>query len=507
MDQVQEMKRVMKILLVYPEYPETFWSFRFALKFISKKAVNPPLGLITIASMLPVEWEKRLIDINVDALRDEDLEWADMVCISAMAVQKRSALEVINRCKSLGRKIAAGGPLFTSDPDDFHDVDYLILNEAEVTLPPFLHDLENGNPRHLYTSIELADLSISPIPAWELINSKDYVSMNIQLSRGCPYDCEFCNITSLFGRAPRSKGKEQIIAELDRIYEMGWRGSVFFVDDNFIGDKVKVRKNILPAIIEWMEKRKHPFVFNSQVPVNLADDVELMSLMTRAGFTSVFVGIESPNEASLVECNKTPNKNRDMMASVRMIQHAGLEVQAGFIVGFDNDTAPVFDRLIQFIQGSGIVTAMVGLLNASQGTRLYDRLMSEGRLSSISTGDNTDSTLNFVPTMQPETLMEGYRRIVEHIYSPNAYYRRVKKFLKEYRPANRHTWRIRFSDIMHLCKATVRLGVIERERTYYWRLLFWSLFNRPRLLPMAVTFTAYGFHFRKSFEQRETSSM
>lgn len=496
----------MKTLLVYPEYPETFWSFRFALKFIAKKAVNPPLGLLTIASMFSDDWEKKLVDMNTGILRDEDLKWADLVCISAMAIQKKSAQDVISRCKSMGKKIVAGGPLFTSDPDEFADVDYLVLNEAEVTLPPFLHDLESGNARHIYTSTQLADLSDSPVPSWELINTKDYVSMNIQLSRGCPYDCEFCNITSLFGRKPRSKSKEQIIAELDRIYAMGWRGSVFFVDDNFIGDNAKVKKNILPAIIEWMEQKKHPFVFNSQVPVNLADDIELMNLMTRAGFTTVFVGIESPNEASLTECNKTPNKNRDMMASVKEIQHAGLEVQAGFIVGFDNDTAPIFDRLIQFIQGSGIVTAMVGLLNASQGTRLYDRLMSEGRLSQDSTGDNTDSTLNFVPKMQSEALMEGYRRIVEYIYSPNPYYQRVKKFLKEYHPTNRHSWRIRFSDIVHLCKATVMLGVVEKERTYYWRLLFWSLFNRPRLLPMAVTFTAYGFHFRKSFEQRRTSA-
>jgi radical SAM superfamily enzyme YgiQ (UPF0313 family) len=491
----------MKALLVYPEYPETFWNFKFALKFISKKAAYPPLGLLTVAAMLPPDWEKKLIDMNVTVLRDEDLRWADMVCISAMTVQKKSTREVIDRCTALGKTVVAGGPLFTSDPEDFADVDHLVLNEAEVTLPPFLHDLEHGNAGHIYTSTELADLSTTPPPSWELIDFTDYAALSIQLSRGCPYDCEFCNITSLFGRIPRLKRKEQIIAELERLYQFGWRGGVFFVDDNLIGHKSKVKHEMLPAIADWMQRRKHPFVFNSQVPVNLADDPELMDLMTLAGFASVFVGIESPDEACLAECDKTPNRNRDLMASVHKIQQAGLEVQGGFIVGFDSDTPPVFDRLIQFIQGSGIVTAMVGLLNAPLGTRLHERLMSEGRLLRDMSGDNTDSTMNFIPKMQPEILYQGYRRIVEHIYSPNAYYQRVKRFLREYRPAGRHSRRVKFRDCLNACKATVVLGIIERERTYYWRLLLWSLFRRPRLLPLAMVLTAYGFHFRKSFEQ------
>lgn len=496
----------MKALLIYPEYPETFWNFRFALRFISKKAVYPPLGLLTVAAMLPSDWQKKLVDMNVNALRDEDLRWADLVCISAMAIQKESVQDVIKRCKALGKKMVAGGPLFTSDPEAFAEIDYLVLNEAEVTLPPFLHDLENGRAQHIYTSTQLADLSATPTPSWELVNTKDYAAMNIQVSRGCPYDCEFCNITSLFGRIPRLKSKEQVVAELERLYQIGWRGGVFFVDDNFIGHKGKVKRDILPTIIDWMQQRRHPFVFNSQVPVNLADDTELMDLMTQAGFAAVFVGIESPDEASLAECNKIPNINRDLMASVNLIQQHGLEVQAGFIVGFDSDTSSVFDRLIHFIQESGIVTAMVGLLNASNGTRLYDRLMSEGRLAHDSTGDNTDSTLNFIPKMPPEMLIQGYRHIVEYIYSPKAYYQRVKKFLREYHPTSRYTRRLKLSDLLNVFRATVILGVIERERTYYWRLLLWSLFHRPRLLPQAIIFTAYGLHFRKSFEQHRPAS-
>jgi len=325
--------------------------------------------------------------------------------------------------------------------------------------------------------------------------------MATQFSRGCPYDCEFCNITSLFGRAPRPKSKEQVMLELDRLYLAGWRGGVFFVDDNFIGDKPKVKKHILPAIIDWNRRRKHAFAFNSQVSLNLADDPELMTQMTEAGFEAVFVGIESPNEESLVECNKTPNKNRDLMGSVSLIQESGMEVQAGFIVGFDSDPPTVFDRLISFIQESGIVTAMVGLLNAPYGTKLYKRLMSEGRLTKGSTGDNTDSTMNFVPKMNQEALIEGYRRIVDRIYSPNTYYHRVKTFLQSYKPRERRAFSFRFGYFLTALKATFVLGVVEKERSYYWRLLAWSLVHRPRLCLMAMTYAAYGFHFRKSFEQ------
>ena len=491
----------MKILLVYPKYPDTFWSFKHALKFISKMASLPPLGLLTVAAMLPAEWEKRLIDMNVKPLLDRDILWADYVFVSGMSIQGVSAREVIDRCRELGTRTVAGGPLFTSSPEEFEYVDHLVLNEAEVTLPAFLEDLERGKAKHLYTSPVWADVTETPAPLMELVDLKPYASMNIQYSRGCPFDCEFCNITVLYGRKPRTKGKGQIVAELETLYKKGWRGGVFFVDDNFIGNRSKLKNEILPAIIDWMEKRSYPFVLSTEVSINLSDDDELMSQMVRAGFTTVFVGIESPNEESLVECQKIQNKNRDLKACVKRIQHYGIEVQAGFIVGFDNDPSNIFERLIGFIQESGIVTAMVGLLNAPQGTKLYHRLKEEGRLLKAASGDNTDFSMNFIPRMNPETLINGYRRIIQTIYSPQHYYARVKEFLKDYRrPVRTKLINIRLDHVKAAFKSVLFLGILGRERYYYWKLFFWSLFTRPRLFPLAITFTIYGFHFRKIFE-------
>ncbi len=492
----------MKILLVYPKYPETFWSFKHALKFISKKASLPPLGLLTVAAMLPSDWELRLVDKNVKSLTDADLRWADYVFLSAMSIQRASAESVINRCKSLGVKMIAGGPLFTSVPEEFDDVDHLVLNEAEITLPLFLDDLRKGKAQHIYTSPHWANLTSTPVPRFDLLDKRKYASMNIQYSRGCPFDCDFCNITVLYGRVPRTKDAKQVLAEFDSLYTEGWRGGVFIVDDNFIGNKGKLKKEILPAIIEWMEKRKHPFILYTEVSINLSDDEELMKLMVRAGFDQVFVGIESPNEESLAECSKLQNRNRDLIACVKKIQRAGLEVQAGFIVGFDKDPASIFERLIGFIQESGIATAMVGLLNAPHGTKLYHRMKQEGRLVKSATGDNTDFSINFVPKMSSETLLNGYRTILSTIYSPKHYYARVKKFLKEY-PAKTRKVRIPLSHLMAALKSMVRLGVIGRERFQYWKLFFWSLFRRPRLFPLAITLSIYGFHFRQVFKRHE----
>jgi len=490
----------MKALLVYPDYPDTFWSFKYALKFIAKKAVYPPLGLLTVAAMLPTDWEPRLIDMNVTPLRDEDLCWADVVLISAMSIQTQSVRAVIERCKTLHIPIIAGGPLFTCMPESFTDVDYLVLNEAEVTFPLFLHDFTHGHAAHCYTSSERADLHQTPIPRWDLINFRNYSSMNIQYSRGCPFDCEFCNITSLYGRTPRTKSTGQVLTELDRLHAHGWRGNIFFVDDNFIGPKQLVRDDLLPALIAWMTVRKHPFAFNTQLSLNIADDPAILSQLVAAGFATVFIGIESPNEASLLECNKTQNKNRDLLTNIRSIQRAGLQVQAGFIVGFDNDPTTIFERLIVFIQESGIVMAMVGLLNAIPGTRLYQRLQDQRRLLGDSTGDNTDYSMNFTPTMPRETLMRGYQRIVESIYTPNVYYQRIKRFLEEYHPRRKSVKLFRVNNLLTAVKTTFTLGIVEKERSYFWRLFFWSLFHRPRLLPLAMTLTAIGFHFRKSFE-------
>ncbi len=490
----------MRVLLVYPRYPESFWSFKYALKFISKKAAYPPLGLLTVAAMLPPGWEKRLIDLNVKRLTDEDLMWADCVFISAMAIQRSSVNEILARCKSLGVKTVAGGPLFTTEPEAFEEADHLVLNEAEATLPAFLEDLEKGCARRIYTSSERPDLSGTPAPAWELIDFRDYASMSIQFSRGCPYDCEFCNITSLYGRRPRLKSREQLLRELDSLYGHGWRGSVFIVDDNFIGNKARLKKEVLPALIEWMERRRHPFSFITETSINLADDEELMDLMRRAGFTHVFIGIETPSEESLRECNKFHNINRNLLASVKKIQNHGFQVSAGFIVGFDSDTPSIFERQISFIQKSGIVTAMVGLLNAPRGTRLFERLKREKRLLPNFSGNNTDFSLNFIPKMNPQMLLEGYRKIVTTIYSPGPYYERIWEFFKEFKPARRaRITQLRLCYLAALFKAMFYLGILDKGRRHYWKLLLKTLVRRPRFLPDAITFAIYGFHFRKIF--------
>jgi radical SAM superfamily enzyme YgiQ (UPF0313 family) len=491
----------MKILLVYPRYPNTFWSFRHALKFLSKKASFPPLGLLTIAAMLPAEWEKRVADLNVNPLDDADITWADFVFISAMAVQKNSAKEVIERCNKLNIKVVAGGPLFTTGYEEFEGVDHFVLGEAEVTLPLFLADLAKGSLQHLYLSGERPDISRTPVPAWSLLNMKDYSAMSLQYSRGCPFDCDFCDIVVLNGHEPRTKSSRQMVNELEAIYNHGWRGSLFIVDDNFIGNKKKLKAETLPAIIEWSKQKKHPFTFFTEASINLADDDELMDLMTEAGFNRVFVGIETPDEGSLEECNKIQNKNRDLAASVKKIQNHGLEVQGGFILGFDSDPVSIFKKQIQFIQKTGIVTAMVGLLNAPNGTKLYKRLKKENRLLNDFSGDNTDFSINFIPTMKYETLVAGYKHVLDTIYSPRHYYERVVAFLKEYKPKKTAgISQLRFSHIRSFIKTLWFLGVTNKGRRYFWKLLISTLLKRPRHLALSLGLAVSGFHFRKVAE-------
>lgn len=496
----------MNILLVYPKYPQTFWSFKYALRFISKKASFPPLGLLTIAALLPGDWKKKLVDLNVSPLRDQDLAWADYVFLTSISVQRASTMRIIERCRQAGKKIVAGGPLFTSAHMEFQGIDHFILNEAEITLPRFLQDLAAGRPQRLYTTSEWADLTHTPPPEWALLSMRQYASMSVQYSRGCPFNCDFCDITALYGSRSRTKSSGQVLGELDQLYRRGWRGPVFFVDDNFIGNTRKLKRDVLPAITEWMERRRHPFTFFTQSSINLADDDELLPLLVKAGFNTVFIGIESPNEASLAECSKNQNKNRDLLASVQKCQRAGLQVQAGFIVGFDSDPASIFDNTIAFIQQSGIGTAMVGLLNAMKGTRLHAKLEKQHRLVHNSSGDNTDYSLNFVPRMNRESLLEGYRKIVSSIYAPANYYARIIRFLKEYRLPRRRHYRLDLSALGAFLKSIVRLGIIGRERLYYWKLLLWSLFRRPRSFPLAVTCAIYGFHFRKIFEKAASVS-
>jgi radical SAM superfamily enzyme YgiQ (UPF0313 family) len=414
-----------------------------------------------------------------------------------MSIQSESANEVIERCINLHAKIVAGGPLFTSSPELYQNIDYLVLNEAEITLPLFLKDLTEGKPKHIYTSEDWANITSTPLPLWDLISLKNYTSMNLQYSRGCPFDCDFCDITVLYGRKPRTKTKDQVIAELDALYYTGWRGPVFFVDDNFIGNKVKLKKEILPAITEWMTKRKNPFYLNTEASINLADDEALMLQMAKAGFEAVFIGIESPNKMSLIECNKPQNANRDLIASIKKIQQFGLEVQGGFIVGFDNDHPKIFEELTNFIQQSGIVTAMVGLLNAPKGTKLEKRLIEEGRMLNDFTGNNTDFTINFIPKMDLEILSVGYKSILKTIYSPKFFYERVMRFMKDFEPKKKKVFHLNPNYILALFRSIFKLGVIGEERTYYWKLFFWTLFRKPQLFSLAILFTIYGFHFKK----------
>ena len=490
----------MRILLVYPQYPDTFWSFRHALKFISKKAAYPPLGLLTVAAMLPEEWEKKLVDMNTTSLSGRDIEWADYVFVSAMAVQRESVRCVIDKCNRFSAKIVAGGPLFTTEYQEFDGVDHFVLNEAELTLPKFLEDLKKGCAEHVYTSDKWPDIETTPIPSWELIDIKKYSSMSVQYSRGCPFDCEFCDITVLNGHVPRTKDRDQLLAELDALYAQGWPNSVFIVDDNFIGNRRKLKAEILPAIIDWMKRKRYPFPLFTEASINLSDDEELMRLMVEANFNMVFVGIETPNEESLAECGKLQNKNRDLVASVKKLQNRGLQVQGGFIVGFDSDSHTIFQNQIDFIQRSGIVTAMVGLLNAPLGTKLYRRLKGENRLLTDFSGDNTDCSMNFVPRMNYETLINGYRRILSTIYAPKQYYERITTFLKQYRPRVGNAVRPQFGHLMAFAKSIWFLGLKEKGRRYYWRLLAWTLVRRPRLFPLSVTLAIFGFHFRKVVE-------
>jgi radical SAM superfamily enzyme YgiQ (UPF0313 family) len=483
-----------KVLLVYPSHPETFWSFKHILKYISKKAAFPPLGLLTVAAMLPASWEKKVVDMNVSHLSDADILWADYVFISAMIVMKDSVRKVIERVKALGKKVVAGGPLFTADFESYPDVDHLVLGEAEITLPLFLRDLEAGEPSHLYRSDEHPQISGTPVPLWELIRMKDYATMSVQYSRGCPFNCEFCDITIMNGRIPRTKGPLQLLTELDALYRRGWRGSVFIVDDNFIGKKEEV-KAMLPQVIDWMKKRNHPFTFITEASINLADDPVLMRLMVDAGFKSVFIGIETPSEEGLVECRKYQNEGRDMVASVKTIQRQGLEVFGGFIVGFDSDPPSIFERQISFIQKSGVVVAMVGILTALPGTLLYNRLKKEDRLLTASSGNNTECTVNFRPAMDVSTLLDGYRKIISTIYSPREYYERVITFLKEYHPEFKV--KLQWSEVKALLRSFWYIGITGHARKYYWKLLAWALICRPRLFPVAVTLAIFGRHFNQ----------
>jgi radical SAM superfamily enzyme YgiQ (UPF0313 family) len=485
----------MNILLISPETPDTFWSFKHVLRFVSKKSTFPPLGLLTVAAMLPREWQLKLVDLNVTALNEADLRSADVVMISAMIVHEASVRKVVARCHALGKRVIAGGPLFTTGHDSFPEIEHFVLGEAEEVMPQLVADLESGRVKHIYHAPNRPSMALTPVPRWDLVNFKNYVTMAVQFSRGCPFDCEFCDIIVMNGRTPRTKSPSQVIEELEMLRARGWKDMVFIVDDNFIGNKKRTRE-LLRELIAWRRRTKPKMGFFTEASVNLADDAELRALMIEAGFRKVFVGIETPVAESLAECRKLQNQGRDLVGAVRTLQRDGMQVMGGFIVGFDSDTPDIFKRQFDFIQSSGVVTAMVGLLTALPQTRLYHRLKREGRLVTKSTGNNTDATLNFHPKLNREFLESGYRELMKKLYEPRAYYQRTRTFLKNHRPTGPQL-RLSWADFCAFVKSFWLLGVWYRGRVAYWRFFWGTLLKRPRQFREAIELAIMGHHFRR----------
>jgi radical SAM superfamily enzyme YgiQ (UPF0313 family) len=488
----------MNVLLVYPDFPDTYWSFRHALSFEGKRSAFPPLGLLTISAMLPLAWSRRLVDMNVRRLRRKDIEWADIVFVSAMLVQRDSLLRVVAMSKANGKRVAVGGP-YVSTSSEHLDADHIFIGEAEETLPEFVRDLERGNARHVYNATQRPPLSTTPTPDFQLTPLKYYSSMSVQYSRGCPFQCEFCDIIEIYGRVPRTKSNAQILGELDVLRRTRWRGPVFIVDDNFIGNKRNVKK-FLPELANWSERNGRPFSFFTEASVNLAEDDELLQLMRQAGFYRVFLGIETPVEESLKEAQKSQNTRRDLLESVRKVQSYGMEVMAGFIVGFDNDPEDIFERQINFIRESAIPLAMVGLLTALPQTQLWRRLQREGRLLTESTGNNTDCSLNFIPHMDATRLIEGYKSLLHTIYSPGEYYQRALDCLKRLAPGTEPKWENPLRDLTTLARVILTLGVRDRERNEFWRYIGHVAVSHRETFARAMTLAAMGYHFRKLTE-------
>jgi radical SAM superfamily enzyme YgiQ (UPF0313 family) len=486
-----------KVLLVNPEFPDTYWSFRHALPFEGKRCAFPPLGLLTVSALLPASWERRLVDLNIEKLRPSDIEWADMVMATAMLVQEESLRDVVRRAKAHGKRVVIGGPYITTTIHDLPDADHIFLGEAETTLPQFIEDLARGEAKRSYQAPERPPLSATPLANFELANMKRYSAMSVQYSRGCPFSCEFCDIIEIYGRVPRTKSNQQMLAEFQALYDLNWRGTLFVVDDNFIGNKKNVRK-LLPELAKWQKERGYPFSLLTEASLNLAEDEPLLASMRDAGFHRVFIGIETPVAESLHEAQKPQNRG-DLLGSVKKIQSYGMEVMAGFIVGFDNDPMDIFERQIDFIRKSAIPLAMVGLLNALPDTQLWRRLEREGRLlGNDATGNNTVCSLNFKTIMDPALLIQGYQRIMQTIYSPREYYERALVSMK--RTATEFTERPHYHPLNAAASFTrilLKLGVLDRERREFWRFFTKTLLKHRNRFAESMRLAAMGYHFRK----------
>ncbi|MFP4561742.1 MAG: B12-binding domain-containing radical SAM protein [Spirochaetia bacterium] len=485
-----------KILMVYPEFPATYWSYEHVLPFTGKKSLLPPLGLMTVAALLPDNYDVSLIDLNVDSRGlEEAIHAADLVFVSALLVQKESFNEIVRLCGDSGTPIAAGGPYAISSHEHIEGVSHFILDEAEVTLPAFLADYEAGTAKPLYSSGgEKPELSRTPIPRFDIVDVQAYQMMSLQYSRGCPFNCEFCDIIEMFGRKVRVKSTEQFISELDAVYAAGFTGNLFIVDDNFIGNKKEV-KTLLPKLAAWQKARNYPFQLSTEASINLAHDDELLKMMAASGFSMVFVGIETPDQDTLEHTQKCQNLKGNTIDDVKKIQAAGIEVTGGFIVGFDTDKEDIFDRQLDFIQEAGIPVAMVGMLTALPNTQLYRRLKSENRLTEESSGDNTHRlNLNFLPKMSLETVVEGYKNLLEKIFSPKLYFKRCMTLLKKKPLEKDRRKKVSKADLKAFFSSLYK-QTFSRYGLRYLSFLARSLFHTKISFPEAVALAVKGHHF------------
>ena len=493
-------------LLVYPRHPPSYWGHDFALDPLGL-ALFPPLGLLTVAAMFPPRCNLRMVDLNVTTLKDEDLVWADLAFTSTMLVQRPSLEQVVERCNKARVPVIAGGPHPTTFYQEMEGIDHFVLDEVEETFSVFWRDLENGTAKRVYRAPRKPDVTQTPLPRFDLIKLNDYHSMCLQFSRGCPFDCEFCDITKLYGRVSRTKTPKQMVAEFDLLYELGWRGPIFLVDDNFIGNKREVTR-LLPVIAEWQKERGYPFMLHTEASANLARMNDLMDAMIAAGFNTVFVGIETTNPRALKKMKKPQNISmRDdnyLFTAMRKIQQKGMQVQGGFILGLDEDDESVFNTQIKFIQQLGIPMALVGLLVAIKGTNLWERLKRENRLLDKPVEINPTS-LNFKPQMDPVTLVKGYLRVIGTIYDSTLenYFERCLTLLKHLnpvphinKPLSQH---MLFAGIME-----VRQLLTRKQLPAFSRYIAKVSKYHPRMMPLALKLAATGHHCEK-FTRQQTA--
>lgn len=483
----------MNILLVYPQMPSSFWTMHHTLKILGKAAWYPPLGLVTIASMLPKTWHTRLIDLNVAPLRDADMEWAHQVFISAMNVQEPSTREILSRCSEQGTTVVAGGSLFTLQAEYFPQVDHFILNEAEITLPQYLADLERGSPRKIYRSDNFADVGETPLPSWDLVNLDQYQYGIIQYSRGCPYHCDFCDVPTLYGNRPRMKSPEQIIAELDIFREKSRVPSILFADDNLIGNRKVLKHDLLPALIEWRKQYKPIFSFSTQVSINLVDDEEMMDMMLEAGFRHLFIGIETDNEDTLKLTGKTQNLRRNILDGISILHRKGFIVVGGFIVGFDTDTMDTFQNQADLIQKSGVMLATLNMLKAPPGTPLFERMQSEGRL--IPGFSFHEAETNIALHLPAKSFYQAFLQTIQQVYAPSFSFERAKQWLSEFNHLPNVKTDVPALNTLDylpvLFRAIYVIGIKYSGRRYFWKLLWWCARTRPRLLDWALVETIF----------------